>query len=136
MSIHRNSAVGAGVNRKRLRDWVHMRSEYFDEIQMHGDFAVMVALRWDNLWSSHTVDGSPLYEDPAEVRSTDRLCTLDMCNTARTFTHESNTCVIKRWAFLILGCSDLLSCTPPPTTLLSTIFRRAQGLGTTPERRR
>jgi len=58
----------------------------------------------------HAVDGSPLYEDPTEVRSADRPCTLDMCNTVRSFTHESNTCVIRRWAFLILVCIDLLSC--------------------------
>ena len=64
------------------------------------------------------VDSSPLYEDPAEVRSTDRPCALDICNTARSFTHESNTYAIRRWAFLILGCIDLLSCTPPPATLL------------------
>ena len=31
---------------------VHMRPGYFDEMQMHEDFAVMGALRWDNLWSS------------------------------------------------------------------------------------
>jgi len=61
--------------------------------------------------------------NPAEVRSTDLPCTLDICNTARIFTHESSsTCVIRRKAFLILGCIDLLSCIPPPTTLLSTIF--------------
>jgi hypothetical protein len=83
----------------------------------------------------HAVDASPLYADPAEVRSTDRPCALDICNTARSFTHESNTCVIRRWAFLILGCIDLLSCTPPPDTLLLTIFGRAQGFGTAPERR-
>ena len=68
------------------------------------------------------VDSSPLYEDPVEVRSADRPCALDICNTARNFTHESSTCVITRRAFLILGCIDLLSCIPPPTTLLSTIF--------------
>ena len=87
-----------------------MRPEYFDGIQMHEDFAVMAILRWDNLWSPDTVDASPLYEDPTEVRSADRPCALDMCNTARSFTHESNTCVIRRWMFLILGCIDLLSC--------------------------
>jgi len=69
------------------------------------------------------------------VLSTDRPCALDICNTARSFTHESNTCVIRRWAFLILGCIDLLSCTPPSATLLLTIFGRAQGFGTAPERR-
>ena len=37
-----------------------------------------------------------LYEDPAEVWSTDRPCTLDICNTARNFTHESSTCVTWR----------------------------------------
>jgi len=79
---------------------------------------------------------SPLYEDPAEVRSTDRPCVLDIYNTTRIFTHESNTCVIRRQSFLILGYIDLLSCTPPPDTLLLTIFGRAQGLDTAPERRR
>jgi len=83
----------------------------------------------------HAVHGSPLYEDPTEVRSTDRPCALDIYNTVRSFTHESNTRVIRRWAFLILGGIDLLSCTPPPSTLLLTIFGRAQGLGTAPERR-
>jgi len=84
----------------------------------------------------HAVDGSPLFHDPAEVRSTDRPCVLDICNTTRSFTHESNTCVIRRRVFLILGCIDLLSCTPLPVTLLLTIFEWAQGLATTPERRR
>jgi len=45
-------------------------------------------------------------------RSIDRPCARDMCNTARSFTHESNTCVIRRLAFLNLGFIDLLSCTP------------------------
>jgi len=58
----------------------------------------------------HAVDGSPLYEDPAEVRSADRPCALDMWNTTRSFTHISNTCVIRRWAFLILVRIHLLSC--------------------------
>ena len=44
-----------------------------------------------------------------------------MCNTTRSFAHESNACV-RRWAVLILGFIDPLSCVPPPTTLLSTIF--------------
>jgi len=44
-------------------------------------------------------------------RSTDRPCALDMCNTARSFTHESNTFVIRRLAFLNLGFIDLLPCT-------------------------
>jgi len=34
----------AGVNRKRQRDWVQMRPEYFDEIQMYEDISVMVDL--------------------------------------------------------------------------------------------
>jgi len=46
-------------------------------------------------------------------RSTDRPCALDMCNTTRSFTHESNTCVIRRLAFLHLGSIDLPSCTAP-----------------------
>ena len=58
----------------------------------------------------HAVDASPLYEDPVKVWSADWPCVLDMCNTARSFTHESNTCMIRRWVFLILGCIDLLSC--------------------------
>jgi len=102
-----------------------MRPEYFDGMQMHEDFAVMAALRWDNHWSC--VDGSPLYEDPVEVRSPDRPCALDICNTARSFTHESNACVIRRRVFLILGFIDPLSCIPTPTTLLSTIFGRGAG---------
>jgi len=44
-------------------------------------------------------------------RSTDRPCARDMCNIARSFTHESNTCVIRRLMFLYLGLIDLLSCT-------------------------
>jgi len=51
--------------------------------------------------------------------STDQPCVRDMCNTPRSFTHKSNTCVIGRLAFLILGFIDLLSCTsslPPSTT--------------------
>jgi len=45
-------------------------------------------------------------------RSTDQPCALDMCNTTRSFTHESNTCVISRLAFLNLVFIDLLSCAP------------------------
>ena len=71
-----------------------MRPEYFDGMQMHEDSAVMAALRWDNLWSCtcRGCTSSPLYEDPAEVRSADRPCALDICITARNFTHESSTC--------------------------------------------
>ena len=58
---------------------------------------------------------------------TDRPCALDMCNTARSFTHESNTCVMRRLAFLILDFIHPLSCIQPPTTLLSTIFGRGAG---------
>jgi len=53
----------------------------------------------------------------ATERSTDRPCTLDMFDTTRSFTHMSNTCVIRRLAFLNLGFIDLLSCTALPTTL-------------------
>ena len=52
-------------------------------------------------------------------RSTDWPCALDMFNTTRSFTHISNTCVIKRLAFLNSGFIHLLSCTrslPPSTT--------------------
>ena len=38
-------------------------------------------------------------------------CALDMFNTTRSFTHMSNTCVIRRLVFLNLGFIDLLSCT-------------------------
>jgi len=43
--------------------------------------------------------------------STDQPCARDMHNTARSFTHESNTYVIRTLAFLNLGFIDLLSCT-------------------------
>ena len=75
----------------------------------------------------HAVDGSPLYEDPTEVWSVDQPCALDMCNTARSFTHKSNTYLIRKWTFLILGFIDLLSYIPPPTTLLLTIFGWGEG---------
>ena len=106
-----------------------------------GHRCMRILLRWllcDGIICGplHAVDGSPLYEDPAEVQSTDWPCALDICNTARIFTHESNTCVIRRWAFLILGCIDLLSCNPPPTTLLWPSLGGAQGLSTAPARRR
>jgi len=52
-------------------------------------------------------------------RSTDLHCALDMCNTTRSFTHESNTCEIRRLVFLNLGLIDLLSCTLITATLLS-----------------
>jgi len=38
---------------------------------------------------------------------------LDMCNTARNFTHQSNTCVIRRLAFLNLGFIEQMSSLPP-----------------------
>ena len=47
----------------------------------------------------------------ATERSTHRPCAREMCNTASSFTHESNTCVIRRLAFLNLDFVDLLSCT-------------------------
>ena len=50
-------------------------------------------------------------------RSIDRPCALDMRNTARSFTHWSNTCVIRRLAFLILGFIEEMSCTLLPATL-------------------
>jgi len=46
-------------------------------------------------------------------RSTDRPCALDMCNTARSFTHQSNTCVIRRLAFLNLGFIEKMSYPAP-----------------------
>ena len=50
-------------------------------------------------------------------RSTDRPCTLDMRNTARSFTHWSNTCVIKRLVCLNLDFIGQMTCTPLPATL-------------------
>jgi len=55
-------------------------------------------------------------------RSTDRPCALDMCNTVRSFTHRSNTCVIRRLAFLILGfIQQMSSCSLVAST---TWYRR------------
>jgi len=42
-------------------------------------------------------------------RSTDRPCAFDICNTSRSFTHEFNTCVIRRLVLLYFGFIDLLS---------------------------
>jgi len=50
-------------------------------------------------------------------RSTDRPCALDMCNTARSFTRQSNTGVIRRLAFLILGFIEQMFCTKLPPEL-------------------
>ena len=44
-------------------------------------------------------------------RSTDWPCALDMFDTTRSFKHISNTCVIRKLAFLNPGFIDLLSCT-------------------------
>ena len=52
-------------------------------------------------------------------RSTDWHCAFDMFNTARSFTHESNTCKIGWLVFLNLGLIDLLSCTLLTVILLS-----------------
>jgi len=53
----------------------------------------------------------------ATERSTDRPCALDMSDTTMLFTHMSNTCVIRRLAFLNLGFIDLMPCTALSTTL-------------------
>jgi len=51
-------------------------------------------------------------------RFSDRPCARDMCNNARSITRKSNTCVIRRLAFLNLGFVDLLSgLYPLPATL-------------------
>ena len=68
------------------------------------------------------VNGSLFGHMKTLQRSTDRSCALDMCNTARSFTHESTTYVIRRLAFLNLGFIDPLSCTPLPSNLLSHHF--------------
>ena len=111
------TGVRAGVNSKR-----HIGSIRDLSILMRCR-RMRILLRW--LLCDGIICG-PLHavedEDPAEVRSTNRPCTLDICNTARSFTHESNACVIRRWASLILGCIDLLSCNPPPATLLDHLW--------------
>ena len=48
--------------------------------------------------------------------STVRPCALDVCNTARIFIHKSNTCVIRRLAFLNLGFIERLFLTLLPAT--------------------
>jgi len=58
-------------------------------------------------------------------RSTNRPCALDMCNTARSFTHQSNTCVIRRLSFLHLCFIELISCTLLPATLYNLALQTA-----------
>jgi len=75
-----------------------------------------------------------VYHPPATVeistdRSTDRPCALDMCNTARSFTHQSNTCESRRWAFLNFGWIEQISCTPLPATLYNLASQNS-GLST------
>ena len=70
----------------------------------------------------HAVNGSLFGHMKTLQRWTDQVCTLDMCNTARSFTHESTTYVIRRLAFLNLDFIDPLSCTPLPSNLLSHHF--------------
>jgi len=62
-------------------------------------------------------------------RSTDRPCPLDMCNTARSFTHESTTCVIRSLAYINLGFIEQMSCTPLPATLYNLASQNS-GLST------
>ena len=61
-------------------------------------------------------------------RSTDRPCALDMCNSSRSFTHRSNTCTIRRLAFLNIGFIEQVSRTPLPATLynLTLLFGFAE----------
>jgi len=40
-------------------------------------------------------------------RSTDRPCALDMCNTARSFTHQSNTYVFGFWFLVCYAATQL-----------------------------
>ena len=102
-----------------------MNYEHFDEMHLDKNFVLMTTLRWDDQWFSACREWKSFwtYQDPAE--STDRSCALDMRNTARSFTHESTTYVIRRLAFLNLGFIDPLSCTPlgvqdkAPSNLLS-----------------
>jgi len=61
--------------------------------------------------------------------STDRPCALDTCNTARSFTHQSNTCAIRRLAFLNLDFIEQMSCTPLPATLYNLASQNS-GLST------
>jgi len=62
-------------------------------------------------------------------RSTDRPCALDMCNAARSCTHQSNTCVIRRLVFLNLGFIEQMSCAPLPATLYNLASQNS-GLST------
>ena len=62
-------------------------------------------------------------------RSTDRLCALDMFDTARSFTHWSDTCVIRRLEFRNLGFIVQMSCTPLPATLYNLASQNS-GLST------
>jgi len=62
-------------------------------------------------------------------RSTYRPCALDMYNTARSFTHQSNTCVIGRLTFLNLGFIEEMSCTPLPAPLYNLASQNS-GLST------
>jgi len=62
-------------------------------------------------------------------RSTDRPCALDKCNTARSFKHWSNTCVIRRLEFLIIGFIEKMSCTPLSATLYNLASQNS-GLST------
>ena len=115
--FYRSTAVRARVNRERHKDslWTQYIGSIWDLSILMG-YRCMRILLWCLLYDGiifgplHPVDVSPLYEDPAEVRSAEWPCALDMCNTARSFTHGSNTCVIRWWVFLILGFIDLLSC--------------------------
>ena len=100
MSIHKNSVVKTGLKGNDT------------EIASVGDLSILMRYRYMKifLWPLfcdgmicgplYVVDGSPLYGDPAEVLSADQPCALDTCNTTRSFTHESNTCVSRRLAFL------------------------------------
>jgi len=62
-------------------------------------------------------------------RSTHWICALDTCNTARSFTHQSNTCLIRRLAFLNLGFIEQMSCTPLSTTTSGLAFGEPQRSG-------
>ena len=69
------------------------------------------------------------YHPPSTRCDLHRHCALDMCNPARSFKHRSHTCVIRRFALLILGFNEQMSCAPLPATLYNLASQNS-GLST------
>jgi len=53
------------------------------------------------------------------------LCAWYVCNTARSFTHWSNTCVLRSLVFLILGFIEQMSFNPLPATLYNLVSQNS-----------